>query len=159
MTATPTATDFPPTPAAMPHRRGGVRRALRRAWRECLVPIDAGDTAAIAAVRGVARSALAWWGVPGERSSDVLLALSELATNALVHTTGPVRVRLTCRSRTIRMDIADASPGVPQPMAPGLAADAPHGWGLTIAETLADRLTVTTVDTGAGKIVTAEFDF
>lgn len=151
-------TDLPPTPAVMPRRRGGVRRALRRVWRELLIPIAPKDNAAVAALRDVARSAMVWWNVPVERRADVLLTLSELATNALVHTDGPLRVRLTCRRGTVRLDIADSSPVLAHTRVPDLHADAPHGWGLTIAETLADRLTMTVGEAGTGKIVTAEFD-
>jgi len=151
-------TDPPPTPAAMPRRRGGVRRALRRAWRECLIPIAAGDTAAVGPLRGVARSALAWWDVPMQKRADILVALSELATNALVHTGGPVRVRLTYRGGTVRLDIADTSPVPALAGVPDTDCEDPHGWGLAIAEALADRLAVTADATGTGKLVTAEFD-
>jgi anti-sigma regulatory factor (Ser/Thr protein kinase) len=153
---TATRTNAPPAPAAMPRPRGGVRRALRRAWREVLIPIAAKDFAAVAGLRAVARSALSWWDVPVERRADVLVILSELATNALMHTDGPLRVRLTCRGGTIRLDIADCSPVPARRQAADLRAETPHGWGLTIAEELADRLTATTSDTG--KIGTAEFE-
>ncbi len=151
-------TDPPPTPAVMPRRRGGVRRALRRAWREVLIPIAAKDFAAVAGLRAVARSALSWWDVPVERRADVLVILSELATNALMHTDGPVRVRLTRRGGTVRLDVADTSCAPAHPGAPDLGADAPHGWGLTIAEALADRLTTAEDNTGTGKIISVEFD-
>jgi anti-sigma regulatory factor (Ser/Thr protein kinase) len=147
--------DPPPTPATTP-RRGGARRALHRAWREVLIPIAAKDFAAVAGLRTVARSALSWWDVPVERRADVLVILSELATNALMHTDGPLRVRLTRRGRTIRLDIADSSPVPARRQPADLRAETPHGWGLTIAEDLADRLTATTSSTG--KVVTAEFD-
>lgn len=150
-----TRTDVAPTPAVMPRHRGGVRRALHRAWREVLIPIAAKDFAAVAGLRAVARSALSWWDVPVERRADVLVILSELATNALMHTDGPLRVRLTCRGGTIRLDIADSSPVLGRRQPADLRAESPHGWGLTIAAELADRLTATTG--GAGKIVTAEF--
>ena len=149
-------TDPQPTPATTPRRRGEMRRALHRAWREVLIPIAAKDFAAVAGLRAVARSALSWWAVPVERRADVLVILSELATNALVHTDGPLRVRLTRRGKTIRLDIADSSPILARRHPADLRAESPHGWGLTIAEELADRLTATTSSTG--KIVTAEFD-
>jgi anti-sigma regulatory factor (Ser/Thr protein kinase) len=151
-------TDPQPTPAVMPRRRGGARRALRRAWRECLIPIAARDLTAVGALRGVTRSTLAWWDVPAERRADIDLVLSELVTNALVHTDGPVRVRLTRRGGTVRLDVADTSCAPAHPGAPDLDADAPHGWGLTIAEALADRLTAVDDNTGTGKIISVEFD-
>jgi anti-sigma regulatory factor (Ser/Thr protein kinase) len=150
-------TDPPHTPAQVSRRRGGVRRALRRAWRECLIPIAAGDTAAAGPLRGVTRSALAWWDVPVQKRADIDVVLSELTTNALVHTDGPVRVRLTFRGGTVRLDVADTSSAPARPGSPDLDADTPHGWGLTIAEALADRLTVADDNTGTGKIVSAEF--
>lgn len=151
-------TDPPPTPAVMPRRRGGVRRALRRAWRECLIPIAARDFAAVGALRAVTRSTMAWWDVPAEKRADIDLVLSELVTNALVHTGGPVQVRLTRRGGTVRLDVADSSCAPARPGALDLDTDAPHGWGLTIAEALADRLTAADDNTGTGKIISAEFD-
>jgi anti-sigma regulatory factor (Ser/Thr protein kinase) len=122
-----------------------------------MIPIAARDTAAVGALRGVARSALTWWKVPVQTRADVLITLSELATNALVHTDGPLRVRLTYRSGTVRLDVADSSHVHAQARTPDLNADTPGGWGLTIAEALADRLTVTDDNTGPGKITTVEF--
>lgn len=131
----------------------GVRRALRRAWREALVPIGAGDTAAIGPLRAVVRAVLTGWGVSPTRIDDVELIASELTTNAVLHTCGPVRVRLAYRQGALRLDVADTSRHGAKPGGPDLDAECPHGWGLGIAAALADH--VETVIGPHGKTVTA----
>lgn len=150
---------IPETPAAAPrHRRGGTRRALTRSWREALIPLAAGDTAAVPLLRALTRRILHGWMIPPALVDDVEVAVSELTTNALIHTHGPVRVRLAHRAGIVRLDVADTSPRV------STLADrdefAVHGRGLGIVATLADRVRIEPHPAGpvAGKIVVAEFE-
>lgn len=46
-------------------------------------------------------------------ADEVLLVVSELVTNALVHTQGPVRVDLTLRGDRVRVCVIDSSPRAP----------------------------------------------
>lgn len=153
---------MPPTPEASaphtrPHRRGGAARALTRFWRETLIPLGAGDTEAVAPLRALTRRILHGWRIPTDLVDDIELAVSELATNALIHTTGPVRVRLSHRHGTVRLDIADTSPYRPEAADPGAGAD--HGRGLAIVAELADRMHIEpTPGSGTtGKVIVAEF--
>jgi hypothetical protein len=81
---------------------------------------------------------------------DAKLCASELVTNAIVHTGGPLRVRIENVEDGIRIEVDD--------VAPELRAGATHddigGWGLQIVSGLADRWGVT-VQTW-GKTVWAE---
>src|SRR5690606_4543745 len=52
------------------------------------------------------------WGVR-EDADAVLLAVSELVTNALVHTQGPVRLDLTQTGDRLRVAVSDSSPRTP----------------------------------------------
>ena len=148
----------PETPAAAPrHRRGGTRRALARSWREALIPLAAGDTAAVPLLRALTRRILHGWTIPSALVDDVEVAVSELTTNALIHTRGPVRVRLSHRAGIVRLDVADTSPQDPTPI--DAHEYAVHGRGLGIVVTLADRVRIEPHPAGpvSGKIVVAEF--
>ncbi|MEV5956502.1 SpoIIE family protein phosphatase [Streptomyces sp. NPDC051987] len=48
-----------------------------------------------------------------EATDAVLLVVSELVTNALVHTQGPVRLELTLRGARVRVCVSDSSPRAP----------------------------------------------
>jgi hypothetical protein len=70
----------------------------------------------------------------------VALMLSELATNAVQHAGTEFEVDITMTREAslyrLRVGVTDQSPGLP--VLPEPAADAPHGRGLRIVETLAD---------------------
>lgn len=138
-----------------PHPRAA--RALARAWREATIPLGAGDTAAVPLLRAIARRILFGWKIPEAVIDDVEVVASELATNALIHTPGPVRVRLAHRRGTVRLEVADTSPRRPSPADPGDQDD--HGRGLAIVARLADRVRVEPYPGNpAGKLTVAEFD-
>ena len=155
---------MPPTPDTAPlnppraRARGGARRALARSWREASIPLGAGDTAAVPLLRTLCRRILHGWHIPADTIDAVELALSELATNALIHTSGPVRVRLAHRGRIVRLDVADTSTHRPMSAAP--ASRAEHGRGLVLVAALAAGLRVEPYPghPQAGKLIVAEFD-
>jgi hypothetical protein len=70
----------------------------------------------------------------------VALMLSELATNAVQHAGTEFEVDITMTREAslycLRVGVTDQSPGLP--VLPEPAADAPHGRGLRIVESLAD---------------------
>ncbi len=68
----------------------------------------------------------------------VVLMLSELATNAVVHASTPFDVTLAVASdgTSVRVAVKDGAGGYPAPQDPDV--DAPHGRGLHIVRTLAD---------------------
>lgn len=152
---------MPPTPATTTpvraHRRGGASRALTRSWREAVIPLGAGDTAAIPILRALARRILTGWKLPEAVIDDVELSLSELATNALIHTRGAVRVRLAYRRATVYLEVADTSTHRPKQALPDAEAD--HGRGLAIAAALAARVSTAPYpgNPTRGKITVAEF--
>lgn len=109
--------------------------------------------------RDFARRALVGWGVLG-REDDVLLCVSELATNALVHGAPPGRgflLRLLpYDDGGVRVEVHDSGGGVP---AVPEAADVPEpgegGRGLLLVAELADKWGVGERD--PGKVVWCEF--
>ncbi|SFE43850.1 Histidine kinase-like ATPase domain-containing protein [Actinacidiphila alni] len=76
-TGRPSVTGTPRIPA--PRRADEAHTVLRAA---------AGDRAGVAAVRHRARAELGRWGLPEGVADDVVLVVSELVTNAVVHTVG-----------------------------------------------------------------------
>lgn len=68
-------------------------------------------------------------------SEIVALLVSEVATNALVHGSGHVHVRVTERGSGLRVEVADDSPRMPQPRAASPLEEG--GRGLALVESLA----------------------
>jgi anti-sigma regulatory factor (Ser/Thr protein kinase) len=104
--------------------------------------------------RAFARQVLEDWGVIG-RTDDVLLCVSELATNALLHGVPPGRgflLRLLPYPDSIRVEVHDSGGGVP-----AVPDDEPDesGRGLLLVAALADKWGVG--ERGPGKIVWCEF--
>ena len=81
---------------------------------------------------------------------DVLVMLSELATNAVRHAGGGFEVALLDTADGVRVEVADSSPSVPQ--AQWVPAGATSGRGLAIVDALSDAWGVTALE-GGGKAV------
>ncbi|MFJ3334813.1 SpoIIE family protein phosphatase [Streptomyces sp. NPDC086766] len=81
-------------------------RPLRESWTVWRVP------EAVRHARRFTRRTLRAWGVTEEIDS-VLLVVSELVTNALVHTDGQVRMDLSLVNHRLRIAVADGSPRSP----------------------------------------------
>lgn len=65
-----------------------------------------------AAARAWASTVLAPLGLTGS-SGDIMLVLSELVTNAVLHGAGPVEVSLDHNERDLTITVCDRGPGVP----------------------------------------------
>ena len=85
--------------------------------------------ASIASVRRFAVAACQASALPGLCDTLALL-VSEVATNALVHGTGDVQVRVTSAGPVLRVEVRDDSPAVPQRRAAGLLEEGGRGLGL-----------------------------
>ena len=129
-------------------------RSAPRPWANLTVPLAPGDTASLTHVRALAQRALRSWNIADEKADDILVVLSELATNALIHTYGPAQVRPTHCAGQIRLDVSDTSTQKPdQKTGP---TDGEHGYGLAlIATALADEITCTAQRNG--KTISARF--
>ncbi|MGV9567015.1 ATP-binding protein [Streptomyces sp. NPDC003480] len=110
---------------------------------------------AVPAARRFARETLAGWGLAeAGRSDDVLLCVSELATNALVHGVPPgrqFRVFLRYDGAVLRVEVHDSGGG--EPRIPEQADEG--GRGLPLVAALADKWGVDERD--PGKVVWCEF--
>lgn len=81
---------------------------------------------------------------------DVMVMVSELATNAVKHAEGAFELVASLDGDRLRIEVHDADPTVPQ--AHWVPAGATSGRGLLIVETLSDAWGVTALE-GGGKSV------
>lgn len=103
--------------------------------------LPAGPEAA-ARARALIRARLTSWGLPpGGFADDVVLAASELATNAAVHGAPPLglSLRLDRRGLTwvLTCRVSDASPVLPRPCPARQGAG--HGYGLPLVAALTSQ--------------------
>ncbi|MFE7173167.1 SpoIIE family protein phosphatase [Streptomyces sp. NPDC057616] len=126
---------------------GMALRPQRESWTVWRVPEAVGHT------RRFTRRTLRAWGVSRDDADAVLLIVSELVTNALVHTDGQVRLDLTLLDNRVRVSVADSSPRTPvKPTSIGW--EATGGRGILLVEAMSD--TWGTVPVSGGKQVWAE---
>ncbi|MFJ3648142.1 ATP-binding protein [Streptomyces murinus] len=114
----------------------------------------------VGAARRVVRELLTVWDVPEGVRDDVVLVVSELITNALVHAGG---TRIGCRlhrtAERIRVEVADEITGdagsvLPVTCRPG--PEDPHGRGLLLVEALSLGWGVTLPSDRAARVVRAD---
>ncbi|MFD9304693.1 ATP-binding protein [Streptomyces sp. NPDC060048] len=109
------------------------------------------DPRTVAAARQFTRDTLHTWG-RDDRDGEVLLCVSELATNALRHGVPRGRgylLRLLAFDGTLRIEVHDSGPGLSR------IAGGPPGRGLTIVGGLAGAWGV--LPRAPGKVVWCEF--
>uniref|UniRef100_A0AAU2JZC7 ATP-binding protein n=1 Tax=Streptomyces sp. NBC_00049 TaxID=2903617 RepID=A0AAU2JZC7_9ACTN len=85
------------------------------------------------------------------------LLITELVTNALVHTDQGAEVSATLAADRLRVEVRDYAVGKPRPYVP-TADDGTHGRGLVLVQALADTWGVDAPDLGRGKVVWFELD-
>ncbi|MFG2309156.1 SpoIIE family protein phosphatase [Streptomyces sp. NPDC048566] len=119
---------------------------LRESWTVWRVP------EAVRHARRYTRRAMRGWGVAAHLDA-ALLIVSELVTNALVHTDGQVRLDLTLINHRLRIAVADNSPRTPIKPA-SIGWEATGGRGILLVEAMSD--TWGTVPVSGGKQVWSE---
>ncbi|MFF8881490.1 SpoIIE family protein phosphatase [Streptomyces flaveolus] len=126
---------------------GMEMRPLRETWTVWRLP------EAVRHARRFTHRTLRSWGVPAADIDAVLLVVSELVTNALVHTDGTVRLDITLVGARLRVAVADASPRTPvKPTSIGW--EATGGRGILLVEAVS--ATWGTLPVGGGKQVWSE---
>lgn len=125
---------------------GMALRPQRENWSVWRVPQAVGQA------RRYTRRVLRRWGVES-MADTVLLVVSELVTNALVHTDGRVRLDLTLLADRLRVAVADSSPRTP--MKPTVIGwEATGGRGILLVEAVSSAWG--SVPVSGGKQVWAE---
>ncbi|OKJ75172.1 ATP-binding protein [Streptomyces sp. CB02460] len=117
--------------------------------------MDRADLAAVGEVRGAVRELLRYrWKEEPAQVAELLL--SELVTNALVHTDDGAVVAVSVAPRRLRVEVRDFVPGMDsEPHVPP-ADDGTHGRGLILVESLADSWGIS--PRSLGKVVWFELD-
>lgn len=110
--------------------------------------------ASVPAARRFAAGVLGW--LPADVLDAVLVVVSELVTNAVVHGRSAVDVQVDGDpgAGRVRVAVTDAGGGRPRTQRPG--PEESHGRGLQIVEALADLWGVEPAASGRGKTVWAE---
>ncbi|MEU5313023.1 SpoIIE family protein phosphatase [Streptomyces sp. NPDC021562] len=126
---------------------GMAVRPLRESWTVWRVPEAARHA------RRFSKRSLRSWGVTDDAMDVALLVVSELVTNALIHTEGPVRLDLTLVDHRLRIAVADASPR--SPVKPtNIGWEATGGRGILLVEAVSAAWG--TVPVSGGKQVWAD---
>ncbi len=89
--------------------------------------------------------------LPEDIRESAVLMMSELATNAVVHTLTGFEVCIDRSATQVRVEVADVGEGEPRLRSP--SSSEPHGRGLRIVEELSDQWGMVESDDHAGKSV------
>ncbi|GLZ40177.1 ATP-binding protein [Actinokineospora sp. NBRC 105648] len=111
------------------------------------------DTRSAGEARDFVTTALRSWGVGEALVCDVVLAASELVTNAIEHSTGDIGVEMSIVDGAVRLRVRDSADAVPVRGTPDLLSE--RSRGLSIVEMLSDAWGHERAD--VGKWVWADF--
>lgn len=92
---------------------------------------------AVPHAREFAATTLRSWALPDELVDDVVLLVSELVTNAVVHGRPPIEMRLRRAARQVVLEVFDGATFLPRRLRPSLEDE--HGRGLQLVALLAER--------------------
>ncbi|WP_411107226.1 ATP-binding protein [Streptomyces sp. cmx-4-9] len=115
------------------------------------------DLTAVADVRRALRELLGRHRCDGDTAAVAELLITELVTNALVHTDRGAEVSASLAATRLRVEVRDRSACRPRPYVP-TADDGTHGRGLMLVQALADAWGVDAPPLGSGKVVWFELD-
>jgi anti-sigma regulatory factor (Ser/Thr protein kinase) len=96
-----------------------------------------GDPDAPARGRHAVTEVLDGWGCAADTRADLLLVVSELVTNAVVHGAEPIRVTVVRAPQRVRVEVTDGAPDSSPRNDPRPPRDAENGRGLSVVTRLA----------------------
>ena len=104
-------------------------RSARQAIRD--------EQQAVAEARHFVADTLREWAIGEPLVDDVVLLVSELVTNALIHGRGPVELRIRMSGESLILEVRDTASYLPRRLRP--TVDDEHGRGLQLVSMLAER--------------------
>jgi anti-sigma regulatory factor (Ser/Thr protein kinase) len=118
------------------------------------------DAGSLYALRAAVAAHATQAGVPGPRVTDMVLAVHELAANAIRHGAGHGRLLIRAHDGELHCQVTDDGGQAPRPGSPATARDGmpwpcEHGHGLWVVRQVADHLSVQSGP--AGTVATAIF--
>src|SRR5271166_6066492 len=135
----------------------GVGRAAPASAQALLLDQEF-DSGTLYALRAAVQAHSGQAGLSEDRVGEVVLAIHELAANAIAHGAGHGRLRMWERAGALRCEIVDAGPvGAGRPSGPAEAADrwpAADGHGLWLVRQVADQLDLRSGPGGTRAVVT-----
>src|SRR5689334_12729606 len=93
----------------------------------------------------------AWAGLHGQRAADFVIAVHEIATNAIRHGSPVARLALQTAGTAAQAEVRDSGHWPPQPLA--ATAPAGPGMGLHVARRVCDQVTIHRGATGSTVIL------
>ena len=121
------------------------------------------DAGSLSALRASTQACAAQAGMPAERATDLVIALHELAANAVRHGAGSGRLRIWDHAGALycRVDDDGSADGPPRPIGAGSASQnladrwpREPGHGLWLARQVADQLTLHADSRGTNAVIT-----
>jgi anti-sigma regulatory factor (Ser/Thr protein kinase) len=121
------------------------------------------DAGSLSALRASTQACAAQAGMPAERATDLVIALHELAANAVRHGAGSGRLRIWDHAGSLycRVDDDGSADGPPGPIGAGSASQnladrwpREPGHGLWLARQVADQLTLHADSRGTSAVIT-----
>ncbi|MDG4856878.1 ATP-binding protein [Streptomyces sp. T-3] len=148
-----TTTPDPPARASSTRAPTTPAPPRRRRFVQWLPPA----AASVPRTRARVGAVLAGWRVPPDTADTLLLAVSELVTNAVLHAgavTERLRITVILGDGRLQLEVADGDPALP-PLDREAERDMESGRGLTIVRLLATEASgdVTALPHGAGKVI------
>lgn len=121
---------------AVPHRDGDIMRlTFAVAPRRGDTPLSSEDACRVGDMRRIAAARLRYAGLEA-LAGDVMLIVSELLTNAVLHSgTTQIELRMAVREGFLRITVADGVPGRPEPKCVDDVSES--GRGLALVDALA----------------------
>lgn len=108
----------------------------------------------VADARRRVRARLRQWAFPPEVCDTAQLLVSELVTNAVVHTdTERVECRMQAMGRRVRIEVHDGGSQTSAPLPCWAAPDDEHGRGLLLVDTLSEEWGVDSTPGRRGRVV------
>ncbi|MEU9890627.1 ATP-binding protein [Sphaerisporangium sp. NPDC051011] len=111
------------------------------------------DPTVLRDVRTRLHEVLANWDLPGgnDLADDIVLAATEVLSNAVIYGRPPIRLTLRMSGETLCAEVTDHGAGLPERRSE--EDDAEHGRGLTIVEALCDEWGVRSAFDGQAKTI------
>ena len=143
--------------ASLSRPAGGAGRAVRASVQTPLVDLEF-DSGTLHALRAAVLAHVGRSGLPGERASEVVLAVHELAANTIAHGAGHGRLRMWDVAGTLSCEVADGGPADRDGLAGRSGGADPwpvvEGHGLWLVRQVADELDLRSGPFGTRAIVT-----